>query len=166
MNPIQQLRRQAGITQQVLAARAGTSQPTVAAYESGAKSPTVRTVERMAAALDLEPVLRFAPRMSYADHRSLALHSAIVEKIRNDPKPALRRAKKHLRRLRDLHPHANVLLKHWSAWLRMPFEDLAARMTGSDVLAREMRQVSPFAGVLDPEQRMEVLKAVRREHRP
>lgn len=40
-------RARAGLTQRELAHRAGTSQPTVAAYESGAKAPSVRTLDRL-----------------------------------------------------------------------------------------------------------------------
>jgi transcriptional regulator with XRE-family HTH domain len=164
MNPILSLRRAAATTQQALAARAGTSQSTVAAYESGAKSPTVRTVERLAASFDLEPVMIFTPKLTYADRRSLALHRAIIDLIRDHPKPALLRAKRHLKQLRTLHPYADNLLEHWGIWLRLPIPDLFARMTGLDTLAREMRQVSPFAGLLDAGRRAQVLRAVRREH--
>jgi transcriptional regulator with XRE-family HTH domain len=38
---------QAGLTQQQLALRAGTSRPTLSAYEHGHKSPTLATVERL-----------------------------------------------------------------------------------------------------------------------
>ncbi|MGH2739032.1 MAG: helix-turn-helix domain-containing protein [Actinomycetota bacterium] len=44
---IREARTAAGLTQAELARRAGTSQPTVAAYESGGKTPTVGTLERL-----------------------------------------------------------------------------------------------------------------------
>lgn len=44
---IKEARTAAGLTQAELARRAGTSQPTVAAYESGEKVPTVGTLERL-----------------------------------------------------------------------------------------------------------------------
>jgi len=43
-------RRRAGLTQSELAARSGTSQATVSAYESGRKAPSVATLERLLAA--------------------------------------------------------------------------------------------------------------------
>jgi transcriptional regulator with XRE-family HTH domain len=43
-------RSRAGLTQGELAARAGTSQATVSAYESGAKQPSVATFSRLLAA--------------------------------------------------------------------------------------------------------------------
>lgn len=43
-------RRRAGLTQAELARRAGTSQPTISAYESGRKQPSVDTFSRLLAA--------------------------------------------------------------------------------------------------------------------
>jgi predicted nucleotidyltransferase/DNA-binding XRE family transcriptional regulator len=47
---IKEARLAAGFTQAELAARAGTSQPTIAAYEAGDKVPNVSTLERILAA--------------------------------------------------------------------------------------------------------------------
>jgi predicted nucleotidyltransferase/DNA-binding XRE family transcriptional regulator len=60
---IKQARTLAGVTQAELALAAGTSQPTLAAYESGAKSPSVRTLDRIvrASGATLEITLRDAP---------------------------------------------------------------------------------------------------------
>lgn len=44
---IKDARTGAGFTQSELAERAGTSQPTIAAYEAGSKVPTVSTLERV-----------------------------------------------------------------------------------------------------------------------
>jgi transcriptional regulator with XRE-family HTH domain len=44
---LESVRRRAGLSQEVLAARAGTSRPTLSAYEHGRKSPTLTTVERL-----------------------------------------------------------------------------------------------------------------------
>jgi transcriptional regulator with XRE-family HTH domain len=55
-------RQQAGLTQASLAARAGTSQTTISAYESGAKQPSVSTLTRLLEAtgsrLTVEPATR------------------------------------------------------------------------------------------------------------
>jgi hypothetical protein len=44
---IREARQRAGLTQAELAARAGTSQPAIARYESGKTSPSVHTLERL-----------------------------------------------------------------------------------------------------------------------
>jgi transcriptional regulator with XRE-family HTH domain len=44
---LERVRQQAGLSQEELASRAGTSRPTLSAYEHGRKSPTLTTVERL-----------------------------------------------------------------------------------------------------------------------
>lgn len=60
---IEHARRLAGLTQADLAALAGTSRPTLSAYESGRKSPTLATTERILEmagfALSLDPAIEF-----------------------------------------------------------------------------------------------------------
>ena len=46
-NLLEHVRLHAGLTQQQLALRAGTSRPTLSAYEHGHKSPTLSTVKRL-----------------------------------------------------------------------------------------------------------------------
>lgn len=66
---IRQAREVAGMTQGQLAAAAGTSQSTLAAYESSAKSPSVRTLDRIirSAGQTLEVSLRPAPAATGAE---------------------------------------------------------------------------------------------------
>lgn len=47
---VMEARTRAGLTQQQLADRAGTSQPAIARLESGQASPTLTTIERLVAA--------------------------------------------------------------------------------------------------------------------
>jgi transcriptional regulator with XRE-family HTH domain len=47
---LREARDRAGLTQAALAAAAGTSQATVSAYESGRKTPSVTTLDRLLAA--------------------------------------------------------------------------------------------------------------------
>ncbi|MEX2627443.1 MAG: helix-turn-helix transcriptional regulator [Ilumatobacteraceae bacterium] len=44
---LERVRQEAGLSQEELASRAGTSRPTLSAYEHGRKSPTLATVERL-----------------------------------------------------------------------------------------------------------------------
>lgn len=57
---IRMARREAGLTQTELAARAATSQAAVSAYESGRRSPSVDTLVRIIAATGLELRMRLA----------------------------------------------------------------------------------------------------------
>jgi len=166
MHAVKQLRRAAGLTQRALAARAGTSQATIAAYEAGRKSPTLRTLNALAASAGLEIAIRVVPNMTREDRRSLAYHRAVVDAILRDPDAARDRARRALRRLRKLHPHASMLLDHWSAWLALPLQELAARLEDPGLFARDMRQVSPFAGQLKAGERARVLRDVRAGREP
>jgi transcriptional regulator with XRE-family HTH domain len=63
-------RHRAGLTQAALAQRAGTSQATISAYESGRKEPSVETLSRLLAAagarLAVEPAATAVVRPSAA----------------------------------------------------------------------------------------------------
>ena len=60
---IRDARQTAGITQMELADRAATTQPAVAAYESGAKTPNLATLERLLGACDHDVQLLTHPRL-------------------------------------------------------------------------------------------------------
>src|SRR3954452_462814 len=55
-------RERAGLTQGELGARAGTSQATISAYESGSKQPSVATFSRLLAAAGSRLTVERAPR--------------------------------------------------------------------------------------------------------
>lgn len=61
---LREARLASGVSQGALARRAGTSRPTLSAYEHGRKSPTLATTERLAreigCRLALEPSIRFS----------------------------------------------------------------------------------------------------------
>ncbi|MGH9189737.1 MAG: helix-turn-helix domain-containing protein [Acidimicrobiales bacterium] len=57
-------RRRSGLTQKDLARRAATTQSSVAAYETGAKQPSMATLTRLVAAADLSVVLTLVPARS------------------------------------------------------------------------------------------------------
>ncbi len=54
-------RRRRGLSQAALAARAGTSQPVISAYEHGRRDPTTQTLRRLLAAAGERLELRLAP---------------------------------------------------------------------------------------------------------
>jgi uncharacterized protein len=55
MNPVRELRRAAGLTQQELADRSGVAQPNIAAYEADSRRPSARMLERLRAAAQPYP---------------------------------------------------------------------------------------------------------------
>ncbi|MEE2897521.1 MAG: helix-turn-helix transcriptional regulator [Gemmatimonadota bacterium] len=76
-NTIRAVRRVRGLTQSWLAAASGTSQPTVAAYEAGRKSPTLSTLRRLAESVGLEVRIDFHPAMTREESRSLTPEGAL-----------------------------------------------------------------------------------------
>lgn len=74
---IRRARRRAGISQAELASRMGTSQPTIAAYESGARVPSERMLARLLSAMPARPseILR--------DRREEVLAAAERHRARN-----------------------------------------------------------------------------------
>jgi transcriptional regulator with XRE-family HTH domain len=54
-------RKRHGLSQATLAARAGTSQPVISAYEHGRRDPTSRTLRRLLAAAGDRLEMRLAP---------------------------------------------------------------------------------------------------------
>lgn len=162
MSIVRRLRLAAGLTQAELARRAGTSQPTIAAYETGTKMPNWRTVQRLAHATGHTAAVEFVPELTREDRRSLALHRAIAAKLLESTSEVLAIARRNLQRALDLHPNAAGLLTEWRAILRAHPETIAAVMTHPGSRARELRQVTPFAGVLTHSERVEVYTAFRR----
>ena len=165
MNPVYELREAAGLTQHELAAAAGTSQPTIAAYESGTKSPTWRTLERLAYAVGCQADVRFFPPLTREDRRSLALHAAIAERLRVDPDAVLAQARASLARMRSLHAGAQQLLDEWKTLLRRPLPALLSVFGDPSPWARELRHVTPFSGVLSARERASVYRAFARAER-
>ncbi|WP_051326097.1 helix-turn-helix domain-containing protein [Glycomyces tenuis] len=55
-------RRELGMSQSELAARAGMSQPQLSRLEGGGVTPTIPLLERLAGALEVDPAIDFVPR--------------------------------------------------------------------------------------------------------
>ena len=164
MNTVRELRRRAGLTQVELAHAAGTSQPAIAAYESGRKSPSLRTLSRMARAVGLEAVVVFPPAMTREDRRSLALHRAIADHLTAHPAKTLDQAQRNLTGMRTRNPHAADLFSEWDDILTRPVEAIVTAMLDPSQRARDLRKVTPFAGVLEPRERTRVyLEFARRD---
>jgi transcriptional regulator with XRE-family HTH domain len=68
--------RRAGVSQTELAARSGTSQPSIARLEKGQVSPTVITLDRIARALGTELIIDFEPKAPESpDSRTVSARS-------------------------------------------------------------------------------------------
>lgn len=164
-DPIRSLRRRAAVTQSALADAAQTSQPTIAAYEAGRKSPTLDTLRRLAAAVDLEAGVTFHPPMTREERRSLALHQAIAERLAADPSGGIERARRNLRRMRDGPARNSPFLREWRVLLDRPIQDLIPVLLDPSPWARELRHVTPFAGMLTAAERASVYRGFSESER-
>lgn len=158
MSTIRDLREQRRLTQRRLAELARTSQPTIAAYESGTKSPNLRTLERLARSVGLEAVVEFVPPLTREERRSLALHRAIARRLEQSPEAILRRARRTVEKMRRQHPGARRLLSRWRSLLDGPIEEILEVLVDPRPSSREMRHVTPFAGVLSAPERTAVYR--------
>ena len=165
------VRTESGLSQRELAARAGTSGATVAAYELGTKEPRLSTVGRLVEAAGMRLELRYEPKtpgrgdadLTREERRSLALHRAIAAKLAADPAPVLARARKNLRVMRRANDDgaADRWFGDWERRLRGPFAGLIEALVSHDQHARDLRQVTPFAGVLSDEERRAIYAVAR-----
>ena len=129
----------------------------MAAYESGNKSPTLATVQRLARAVGLEASVEYHAPLTREERRSLYLHEAIAERLRLDPEPVLLQARRVLRRMRRVSPSSQAN-REWAVLLDRPLEDLASVLTDPAAWARELRHATPFAGVLSAKERAAVYR--------
>lgn len=165
MNPVFTLRELTGLTQEGLARAAGTSQPAIAAYEADRKSPTLRTVQRFASALGLQVAVQFYPPLTREERRSLELHRAVARHLLEEPQRILGQARRALKQMCAQVPGASQLLREWEVLLDRPLEALLPVLSDPSPWARELRHVTPFAGVLSARERAEVYRAFASDER-
>jgi transcriptional regulator with XRE-family HTH domain len=79
---IRDARLRAGLSLRGLAARAGTSHSTLAAYEHGRKDPSVGTLERILRATGVAVDVTLAPRERGGDHGEMDRGDELLEALR------------------------------------------------------------------------------------
>lgn len=102
--------------------------------------------------------------MSLARHdyeKSLALHEAVAQRLREEP-AVLDRARATLEQWLDRGGRAVPLLLRWRDVLSGSPEQVAAFLVDPSEDAAWLRSASPFAGVLDPRTRLAILRRLRR----
>jgi len=161
MEPVRLIRLVAGWTQRRLAQAAGTSQPTIAAYERGSKSPTWRTISKIAGAAGLACYPSVSPPLTRDQARSLALHEAIAIELMAHPETVVISAQHNLVAMQQANPGASRLLDEWDSVLRQSPQRIASQMVDPGEHGRDLRQVTPFAGVLDQRRRAAVYREFR-----
>ena len=165
------VRSEAGLSQRELAARAGTSGATVAAYELGTKEPRLSTLARLAEAAGMRLEWRYEPKdgvllgetLTREERRSLAIHRAVAAKLAADPVGVLAHARRNLAVMRRANEDgsADAWFMEWETRLRGPLGGVIEALVSHGQHARDLRQVTPFAGVLSDEERRAIYAADR-----
>lgn len=97
-----------------------------------------------------------------ADRRSLVLHERVAERLVEDPSVRQRA----LARVEGWRRSGAVAKDYIEAWLKLlssPLPEIVGTLRSRDEEATRLRQVSPFAGVLSPKERWELLRREKAE---
>jgi transcriptional regulator with XRE-family HTH domain len=165
---VRTLRSESRLSQRELAARAETSGPTVAAYESGNKEPRLSTLERLAetAGLRLEirlvPADRGARRRARREARSRALAAAVATLVDQDFETARELALDNVTRMESV-TGSNRSRRYLAEWRRLLDDGPGAvrrALLDRSEHGHDMRQMTPFAGLMTDRERDLVLGAV------
>lgn len=89
---------------------------------------------------------------------SLGLHRLVAEAVRADPQRRVREALAAVARDQARGTLDPRYAARWRAVLRGPLPGLLRVLEGDDEPARELRQNSPFAGVVPPRERQRVVR--------
>lgn len=171
---LREMRRWHGLTQRELAQRCDIVQPVLAAYESGARVPGLKNLDRIARTLgahvELVPVVRVGDLQ--ADHPellrdqllSLALHYELGAMLLRDRNRIRAKALSNIATMREADPHgaARHWLDRWEELLTGSPGSLLSTMIDPSSDGNDLRQCSPFAGAMDERVRQQIIREVRR----
>jgi excisionase family DNA binding protein len=113
---------------------------------------------------DVEAVRAGTRRWTRDQLRSLWLSHAVAARLVEDPHGVLARARSNLAQMLagSTRGSAKIWVQKWQQLLAGPVEGVLEALTSRSPISRELRQNSPFAGVLSAEQRQAVLAGFAR----
>ena len=116
---------------------------------------------------DVEALRTRTQRLTRDQQRSLWLGYATAGKLVADPVGVVEKARHNLAKLRVVHARgaSRRWLDEWERLLYGPIDRVLEVLTSRTPRARELRQNSPFAGVLTEAERHRVLSAFTSAHR-
>lgn len=98
--------------------------------------------------------------------KSLWLHRALMAHLMLDPKNVLKSARANIESWKSKHRSDGMVSHYLEQWERIidnGVDSVVSVLTGTDEISRELRQNSPFAGVLSDDERRRALQSFR-EH--
>ena len=93
-----------------------------------------------------------------AERRGLAYHGVVAERLNEQMVEEARERIERLAADRHLHPR---YAERWRRLLSRPLPDVAQAISADDEEGRDLRQNSPFAGVLNEQERRRIIEAIR-----
>jgi excisionase family DNA binding protein len=108
---------------------------------------------------DVEALRTRTKKLTRDQLRSLWLSHAVAARLVTEPSKVLHHARANLERMlsSSARGSAKVWLEQWKQLLDGPIEDVLEALTSRSPRSRELRQNSPFAGVLTDAERREIL---------
>lgn len=105
-----------------------------------------------------EPARRIPDDHRTAERRALAYHEVVAKRLDDRLVAEARERVDRLAEEGHLHPR---YAERWRQILALPVDLIAESITADDQDARDRRQNSPFAGVLNEQERRRIIEAVR-----
>jgi len=93
-----------------------------------------------------------------AERRSLAYHRAVAQRLDEDMRA---QARERVERWAAEGLLAEPYAQRWRRLLDLPLDDLARAITADDEATRDLRQTTPFPGVLSNGERWAIVREVR-----
>lgn len=158
---LRDVRRRNGLSVRALARLAEVSPATIDRIEHERVDPT-RSVDKILGSVGHRLVVRSEridePPLTREDRRSLAFHRAVASKLLADPDAVRSKARRNLTTMRRANDDgsADRYLDRWTQLVNGPEAELVTVLLSTREDARALRQVTPFAGVLTPEERATV----------
>lgn len=107
-------------------------------------------------------VSRLKAVLTREQERSLWLHQALLGELLARPSKVLGKARHNLDRWRSVHRPDGITVRHFDAWsdvIDSGLDTVIEILTSRTPKSCELRQNSPFAGVLPDETRVQVLRS-------
>jgi excisionase family DNA binding protein len=132
--------------------------------ERGELSCRRTPVHRRLLRSEVDALARTRKGLTREEVRSLWLNRAVAAHLARDPERVLRRARKNLARFAEIHARGSVApwLTRWELVLDQGPEAVMEVLTSTAPDAAELRQNSPFPGVLAQKERRDVLESFAR----
>lgn len=96
------------------------------------------------------------------EERSLLLHRAIGQKLKQDPEGVLKVVWPQVERM-AARPSSRPYADAWRELLSLPLPELLSELVDPGQRMRDLRQCTPFAGVLTPHERWDLYRAFREQ---